>query len=103
MTRQTFYRNLRRIAPNFRWKITQHGCIRAYKGSTTYCPITAVARVKSNKYFDILDVGLAANILGLNSKDEFFIELSADSPYSLNDYYLLCRKALLKSVGLQKS
>lgn len=98
MTRQTFYRNLRKIAHQFNWKY-DYKDIRCFKNGKDFCPITAVAKAKLNAIFRTSDFLEAGDALGLSNKDIYIIVGAADGDEDKE--HLECRKTLIKSVGLK--
>jgi hypothetical protein len=95
MTRQTFYRTLRRIAPQFRWKFDQD--LRGYKNGDDFCPITAVYQAKygggRRRLGAYRDYGSA---LGLTTEDAEHIAYAADGEGNKQTI-----KALLRAVGIE--
>lgn len=101
MTRQKFYRNLRRIVNKFNWKIDLDGNIRGYK-NRSFCPITAVAFDILGEKFSLSEYVLAGKELGLDIQDIDRIAVSADNNIFLKSYNAMCHKTLLKSVGINR-
>jgi hypothetical protein len=106
MTRQTFYRALKKAAPTFTWTFSREGLLRGRtKGKNDFielyfCPMTAVYYTRTGKHIDTLGFPIAADYLGLTDKDRSTILCSADNFGSNNKKF--CQKALLRAVGLTK-
>jgi len=100
MTRQTFYRALKKVAPEFKWKLNYTIMIRATKGSMYFCPITALYYKRTGKYLDSTEHRIAADYLNLHDSDNIRIAMGADG--NVNKKNAPCRKALLRAVGLTK-
>jgi len=102
MTRKSFYRAFRKIAPNFQWKIVSMGMIRGETNGNditcgSFCPITALYKVRTGK---TLTPGLyehASDELGINPWDAKVIADGADD-YKMNRAKTFARKALLRSI-----
>lgn len=101
MTRQTFYRNLKKYSKFFRWKMDEYydNSIRGIRGMKRYCPITAVCYMKKGKYFATHFYREAAKEIGLKDEDIDVIAASADNR-SHKTENKSCRKSLERAVGL---
>lgn len=98
MTRKTFYRNLRKIAHKFQWFI-EDGGIRGCLNGKRYCPITAVAKELTNKYYEPGEYPLARQNINLNFSDTLSIVEASDSQEGNSKR---CRNTLIKAIGLTK-
>lgn len=103
MTRQSFYRAFRKIAPNFQWSIVKGNILRGeikgwYVASGCFCPITALYRVRTGKTLPIHDYEVAAVMLGISRKDAKVIANSADS-YQMGKSEKFARTALLRAIA----
>jgi hypothetical protein len=99
MTRQSFYRTLKKVADQFEWTVESGtGWIR---GQSKYdnrkcCPLTAVSlartgiRVTLDSYID------AGNTIGVQEEDARKIAKAADNS---DERYKRTREALLRAVG----
>lgn len=101
MTRQTFYRNLRKYAPLFKWSVDSCGVLRGILKKKfipkskedvledcEFCPVTAVCYAKTKEVCGCSDYAEAARKLGLDtSVDASGIANAADDEDYDKDYY----------------
>lgn len=105
MTRQTFYRALRKAAPSFRWVKEGGGFVMGIKNGDSYCFLSAVYQYRNPKSPRPMmsryeEVGQK---LGLNDKDIQAIASAASRVDSDSKQSLVrVRKTTLKCVGLVK-
>jgi hypothetical protein len=112
MTRKSFYRKLRKIAPAFNWKIVADGSIRGtdknanpllHPRRACHCPVTAVVLATKKRNFPIYDYEAAAPLIGIDGKTANQIADAADDQRASGREGSLrkhVRKALLRAVGL---
>lgn len=109
MTRQTFYRKLRKYANLFRWKLAADGELRGTRGNRKYCPLTAVYYAEQEKYLDICELKYVAHTLNIDYDQSELIAGSSDfskqylPPSEVCYYDHNIRKTLLRSVGLEEN
>ena len=100
MTRQTFYRRLRKVAPNFVWAIEDDvikGTHKEFSDEQDFCPITALVYTITKEYYFAPSYKRAAqNHLNMKETDAKAIAFNADT----KSYNPQVRNALLRAVGL---
>ena len=98
MTKKTFMQAFRQVAPKYYWHLdgdSLRGYLRGSNNNIEYCPITALARVKVGKVFELGEFDKAADELELID-DPTDITEAADNEDT--DYPQL-RRSLLKAVA----
>lgn len=98
MTRQTFYRNLRKHAHLFKWEIDGISFIRGRADDHYFCPITAVHYAKTKKCIPTSHYFTAGNAIGLNDDDIVNIARAAD--FGVDKTFATTRKILLEATGI---
>jgi len=106
MTKRTFLKNFREVAPKYYWHLDDgalRGYLRGSHNNEEYCPLTAVAKVRVGKTFTCADVNVAAKELDyLDDPDD--IVNAADNEIGDTSHPNL-RRSLLNAVAttLRKS
>lgn len=80
MTAQQFLHALRKTVKDYTWinrENDQHIRTRC-EGSNTYCPVTAVAMMKTDQYFGCADYERAAAAIGLDGRTARGVACAAD-------------------------
>lgn len=98
MTRQQFYKELKKTRTKFIWKVTWTGTIRGKLSNRYFCPITAVLYAKTGRFLNLNLAGTAFIKL-----DMFFahnIVLAADKVAFTHDRRI--RRSLLRALGLKE-
>jgi len=99
MLRSSFYRNLRRIADQFEWKITRNKCIRGYRDGKAYCPITAVYYSKTGIRVDMTEANYTY-IFDTPSENPNITRAADHAEDKLSKEEKIIRKTLLKALNL---
>lgn len=74
---------LAKIKSCFRWDVKDS--LRGKRGNRVYCPLTAVALLKTRKYFSLTEWDSAAEHLGVDFQDALSIMCSADKGHDAAD------------------
>ena len=77
MTRQSFYRALRKLKDKYKWYFS-NGYVRAEKDEHTFCPITCLFYDRTNQYHSVCDYRTCGIALGLSNEDISDIVNAAD-------------------------
>ena len=97
---RTFLKQFKEIADKFYWKVLPNSCLRGhFRGSNLrrdYCPITAVTRIKFNKYISVGCVDKAQDLLKMEASEASAIIDAADYKVQDADRPQL-RKSLLRA------
>jgi hypothetical protein len=97
MTRQTFYRNLRKVAKKYTWVNFWDSYLRAeHQDGDQHCPITLVQHARTGKYTYPYLFRQTARELGLSDEDATILANAADKREGYNKRV---RKALERAIS----
>lgn len=95
-TRKSFYRALKKIASQFKWNLNKRNELRGFdKEGRSYCPITAVYKIRTGRYRSSEYYNTAASVMGLPGREADKIAEGADG----SPVQRIIRAALVRAVN----